>query len=581
MCHKTVTVILLLGLWTGFAWAGAKLEVRIDGIEDEALDNVKAYLKIEAKKKDPKLTAQWIRRMHKYAPQEIKNALQPFGYFSATVESSLTKESSRWLAHYSVVPGPKTHATKVDLKVTGPGAEEPQIQEALKAFPVEKGDVLDTDAYDTGKDDLLDLVNSLGYAKAKSPLHQIRVNPERNEASIHLSIETGPKYHLGELTFHQEVVNPDLLDRYVQVKPDDVYSQKALLNLQGDLIRTQYFSVVDVNPDFERADGLQIPVDVEMEPADRHKLDLGLGFFTDIGPTGSVQWQFRPINRRGHFLTSQLKLSPVKSSALLSYGIPVRDPRTDKLVLSVHFEHEDTTSQLRDTLNLKGGYYFQWQEWLSSLFAELKHETFTTGTQPETTSLIGSLGGNLERTRVDGTSRFPTRGNYWFLELMGSGGLISDTAYVRSHIKTKHFIPLGERARLNLRAQLGLAWVDRFEKYPSSLRYYAGGDQSVRGYKYQALGPVDPNGEVVGGKHVFTGTVEYDHRVAEDWVAAAFVDGGNAFNESLDKMFYSAGVGARWLSPMGPIRLDFAVPINPAEDNDTNWRIHFGFGADL
>ena len=187
----------------------------------------------------------------------------------------------------------------------------------------------------------------------------------------------------------------------------------------------------------------------------------------------------------------------------------------------------------------------------------------------------------MDRTRVDDTTRFPTRGNYWFLELMGAPGVISDTAYLRTHIKTKHFFPLGERGRLNLRAELGMAWVDLFEKYPSSLRYYAGGDQSVRGYKYQALGPLDSAGEVAGGKHVLTGTLEYDHRVLEDWVAAAFVDAGNAFDDSLDKVFYSAGVGVRWLSPMGPVRLDFAVPINPDDSDDTSWRIHFGFGAEL
>ena len=581
MSYKSATFILLLGLWTGLAWAGEQLEVRIDGVQGEVLDNVKAYLEIEQKKQDPELTAQWIRRMHQHAPEQIKQALQPFAFFSATVESSLTKQESGWLARYSVVPGPKAHVNEVKVEVTGPGAEEPKIKEALAAFPVKEGDVLNTDAYDTGKDELLELVNSLGYAKAKSPLHRVWVYPGRNQANVYLSIETGPKYHLGELTIRQNVVDPDFLNRYVHVKPGDVYSQEALLNLQSDLVRTQYFSEVDVKPAFERAEELQVPVDVEMEPADRHKLDLGVGYFTDLGPTLSTQWGFRPVNRRGHVMNSLLKWSPVKSTAALSYWVPVRDPRTDKFALSVRYEHEDSTSQKRDTFDQRGGYYFQWQDWSSSLFADFRQETFTTGSQPATSSVIASLGGNLDRTRVDDAARFPTRGNYWFLELMGSGRVISDTAYLRTHIKTRQFIPVGERGRLNLRAELGLAWVDLFDKYPSSLRYYAGGDQSVRGYKYQALGPLDAEGEVVGGKHLLTGTVEYDHLVSNDWVGAAFVDGGNAFNDTLDKVFYSAGVGVRWLSPVGPVRLDVAVPINPDDGNDANWRIHFGFGAEL
>ena len=557
------------------------VEVRVTGISDDALNNVLAYLTIEQKKQAPKLAARWVKRMHLRAPQEIEEALQPFGYFSTTVESSLSDRPGGWLAEYRVTPGVQTRVSAVNVEVSGAGADEPAIREALAAFPVKSGEPLDSDAYDSGKDDLLDLIDRLGYARATVPLHQLRVNPDRAEATVELHIDTGEKYHFGAVTLDQDVVDSTFLERYIQVEPGDVYSQQKLLQLQGDLVQTQYFSVVDVKPDLDQADDRRVPVNVSMEPADRHKLDFGLGFYTDIGPTVSAHWRFRPLNRRGHVLNALLKLSPVKSSATLSYWIPVGDPRNDKLAFSLGAEHEDSTSQKRDTFDLKGGYYFLWHEWDSSLFADLRHETFTTGSQPETTSLILSLGGNLERTWVDDKRRFPTSGHYWFFELLGSPGLISDTGFTRGHIKTRHFIPVGDNGRVNLRAELGLAWVELFEKYPSSFRYYAGGDNSVRGYKYQALGPLDEEDDVVGGKHVATATIEYDHRVAKDWVAAAFVDGGNAFNDSLETIFYGAGVGVRWLSPVGSVRLDFAVPINGGDVTDDKWRIHVGFGAEL
>jgi translocation and assembly module TamA len=573
-------LLLLLGLWSE-ARAGEKLEVRIDGVSGELLDNVKAYLDIEAKKGDPDLTTGWIRRMHRAAPKEIQKALQPFGYFSVKVEPSLTEGKAGWLARYRIDLGPKARVREVQLRVTGPGADESEVKAAIAAFPVREGEALDMEAYDTGKADLLGLLNRLGYAKAMSPLHQIRVYPGRNEAGIHLDIKTGEKYYLGEVTLRQDLLDPGFLRRYVEVEPGDLYSQANLLSLQSDLVRSQFFSVVDVTPSFKRAEEQRVPVDVDLQPADRHKVDLGLGYYTDIGITGSMQWRWRPLNRFGHSLNSLLKLSQVKSTALLSYWIPVRDPRTDKLAATVRYEHEDSTSQLRDTFDLRGGFYSLRWGWNTSLFTEAKYESFTTGSQPETTSVLISFGGSLERTQVDQESRFPTRGNYWFLELKGSPGIVSDTAYLRANVKTRWFIPLSERGRLNVASEVGAAWVADFDRYPSSLRFYAGGDQSVRGYKYQALGPKDAEGEVAGGKHLVTGSIEYDHRVLEDWVGAVFVDGGNAFDDELDKLFYSAGVGVRWLSPMGPVRLDFAVPINRDEGNDTEWRIHFGFGAEL
>ena len=583
MSAKSLIIILaalIVGLCAGAAWAELKLEVRIDGVDEEELENIKAYLEIEQEKDDPELNTKWLKRLHSHAPTQIREALQPYGYFSTTVESSLSEEASGWVARYQVEPGPKTHVAEVTLRVTGAGAEEPGIKEAIAAFPVKKGDVLDSDVYETGKEKLLEVVAGLGYAKAKTVIHSIRVNPDRNEAIINLEVDTGPKYFMGPLTFEQDVLNQDFLDRYVHIKPGDVYSQEGLLSLQSDLVGTRYFSLVDVKPDFDRVEDLKVPVDVELEAANRHKLEFGLGYYSDIGPTGTVNWRLRPSNRRGHFIDTLIKLSPVKSIARFGYWIPVRDPRTDNMVFTAKYVFEDSTSQKRETAELLGGYYFLWKEWDTRLFGELKQETFTTGSQPETTSLILSWGGTLERTQVKEGDPFPTRGNYWFLDLTGSAGVVSDTAYLRGHVKTKHLVPLGERGRLSLRGELGLAEVSDFEKYPSSSRFYAGGDQSVRGYEYQALGPRDAAGDVVGGKNIFTSSVEYNYRFLDQWVAAAFIDVGNAYNDELDKLFYSGGLGGRWLSPIGAVRLDLGLPGNPDEDMDS-WRIHFGFGAEL
>jgi translocation and assembly module TamA len=559
---------------------GLEVTVHIDGVEGDEKTNIEAYLDLVQKSGDPSMTAGHMKRLAKRAPLQIKEALQPFGYFSVQVEGGLSEEKEGWVARYQVTPGAKTHVAKISLSVTGPGSQEDKVKQTISAFPVKEGDVLDGDAYDKGKDKLLEVIADLGYAKAKTVVHQIRVIPEQNEAHIELEIETGPKYLMGTISFDQDVLNQDFLDRYVHLEPGDVYSQENLLLLQSDLISTQYFSVVDVKPDFDQVDELKVPVDVTMEPANRHKLEFGVGAFSDLGPVVSTEWRFRPSNRRGHYMDTVLKLSPVKSIARFGYWIPVRDPRTDAVVLMAKFVHEDSTSQKRNTADLIGGYDFLWNEWNSRLFTELKHETFTTGSQPETTTLMLSFGGTTERAWTPDESPFPQSGHYWFFDASGSAGVVSDTAYVRAHVKTKHLFPVGERGRLMLRAEVGAAKVSDFTKYPSSLRFYAGGDQSVRGYKYQDLGPLDEDGDVVGGRNVLTGTVEYDHRVLDDWVAAAFVDAGNSFNETIDKVYYAGGVGIRWLSPVGSVRLDFAVPINK-EDNMDSWRVHFGFGAEL
>jgi translocation and assembly module TamA len=122
--------------------------------------------------------------------------------------------------------------------------------------------------------------------------------------------------------------------------------------------------------------------------------------------------------------------------------------------------------------------------------------------------------------------------------------------------------------------------VDDFTLYPPSLRFIAGGDSSVRGYKYQSQGPKNDDNVVVGGKNVLTASVEYDHRIAESWVLAGFADGGNAYNDTIDKVYVGAGFGVRWLAPFGSLRVDLAWPVSE-QPGISDVRLHIGFGATL
>jgi translocation and assembly module TamA len=130
---------------------------------------------------------------------------------------------------------------------------------------------------------------------------------------------------------------------------------------------------------------------------------------------------------------------------------------------------------------------------------------------------------------------------------------------------------------------LGLATVENFGLYPSTLRFFTGGDESILGYAYKTLGPKGKDKEVVGGRNVATAGLQYDHRVLDDWVVAVFVDAGNAFNSTVDKIYYGSGVGVRWLSPFGSVRVDVAWPLNRRDDSPRfeEWRLHVGFGTVL
>ena len=195
-------------------------------------------------------------------------------------------------------------------------------------------------------------------------------------------------------------------------------------------------------------------------------------------------------------------------------------------------------------------------------FVELRSEEYEIRGQPSTQTDLLSIGFGQRFTELPQVA-FPQRGRYLEYELRGaSSELYSDTSYARLHITAKTLLPLGSNGRFRLVGDFGFAEVEDFDLYPTSLRFFAGGDSSIRGYSFKSLGPEDEDGNVIGGENLAVVSAEYDHRIAPQWVLAAFVDGGNAYNDKLDDINVGAGFGARWVMDFGSLRIDLAWPVS-------------------
>jgi translocation and assembly module TamA len=159
-----------------------------------------------------------------------------------------------------------------------------------------------------------------------------------------------------------------------------------------------------------------------------------------------------------------------------------------------------------------------------------------------------------------------------------SKNFLSDTDFFQLQGGIKGITSLGQHDRIIARGSLGGTWTEEFHQLPSSVRFFAGGSQSVRGYAYQSLGPVDSSGDVVGGKHLMVGSVEFEHSFQGKWGVALFYDAGNAIDDIDDRLERGAGFGLRWRSPVGPIRFDLASAITR---DGSPWRLHINIGPDL
>ncbi len=568
------------------AWAEV-LDVKIEGLTGATLENVRKLLSIEQQKTDPDLFEARIRRLHRNAPGEIKQALEPFGYYDPTISASLTQPSpDHWLAIYQIDPGLAVRVATIDLKLTGEGINDGQFQALISNFPLRKGDTLDHARYESGKRAFLMLATENGYRDAQLLTHEIRVQPELHTADILLHFDTGRRYRFGKVDFIQigdpekSQLDPEFLARFIAFEEGTPYSTTRLFEVQNALSDSDYFDIVEMKPRPDKIENFEIPIDIELEPRSKHRYTAGLGYGTDTGIRGSLGWENRQVNSSGHRFKAEAKVSEIKTNITGKYRIPMRNPRTDRIELtsawltesiaSARSESETFLIGASHTLSRRSG-------WLETMYLNYQKESFSIGGTSGESSLL--LPG-ISWSRVDANSRIYTRrGSRLLVDIKGTHPTLgSKFQFLQLRLQGKLIRPILENGRITLRGDAGLTRIQDFAELPTSLRFFAGGDQSVRGYDYNSLSPKDSSGRVLGGEQLLVGSTEYEYSWTEKWSSGIFFDIGNAVDDWAQKLKRGAGFGVRWKSPVGLIRVDLAWALS---DLDNPWRFHLVIGPDL
>ena len=570
--------LLLVAVVLFFLMADARaaLQVRVEGVEEPLLGNVLALLTLQRERETEGLSEGHVRRYFRRAPTEIRKALEPYGYYAVQVESRLEEKDGGWLAWFRIVPGEPLRYRAVTVTLTGAGEQDAVLNEVLTDFPLQPGQIAVHSDYEAAKAGLLKAAIEQGYLDAVFQRHELRIDPAAGHAEVQLLLDSGPQYRFGELAFAPSKLSEELLRRYVSFKPGQPYSYRRLLDLQRALEDSDYFAQVEVVPLREQAQGELIPVQVDLETHKRNKYTAGLGFGTDTGLRGLLGWENRRINRHGHRMGVNLRGSEIGSELEANYSLPLTDPRSDRLEFTAAMVDEETDTTDSSLQKIALGRRVARGRWRETLSLSYEREDYKVGLTDESTSLL-IPGISYSQVRAD-NRLVAKRGWRLQFDLRGAAEqLLSDTSFVQSEVRGKWIHSLGERGRVITRAEAGTTWADEDMLIPVSVRFFAGGDQSVRGFDYQELGPRDASGEVVGGRHLLFGSLEYEHRIKGNWGVAAFVDTGNAFNSFNDGLETGAGIGLRWKSPIGMVRVDVAAAVS----QDNGLRLHFTLGPDL
>lgn len=571
-------LLLLCCLCSAALRAETDLPVRVElsGIDTTARDNILATLTI-AQQGDRALSPARVRLLHRRAGQQIIDALRPLGYYRATVDGAVERDARQWQARYRITPGAPLPIGQVDLRFTGAAEQDEAMLRLQRELPLKSGEPLRHDQYEAAKKQIQRLAAERGYFTARFTRHQVRIDLDRYQADIQLWFDSGPRHRLGPVRFSDSRISPELLRRYLRQAPGTPYRQSALLRLQERLVDSGYFSQVEVVAQPERAQNDEVPVEVKLFDRKPDRFQIGAGYGTDTGARMRGSYEYQPINPQGHRFDSEAVLSQLNQKIDARHLIPLARPDRDQFITHAGWENDQPPND-SESAAFKFGVGVQQGlgQWRRLIGLDYQSERFQIGDEEGLSQLLMPTLG-LTRTQADHPIHV-THGNSLQLSLRGSiEGTLSDATFVQASLKGKRIDPLGE-GRLLSRLELGSSWVDEFDQLPPSVRFFAGGDQSVRGHDYKALGPEDADGEVLGGKHLLVGSVEYEHPFNDDWRGAIFIDAGNAFDRFDQPLHRGVGLGLRWKLPVGWVRIDLAHPHPFAEGG---WRLHFTMGPDL
>ncbi len=568
--------IVLIPLST-IVQAQPAVEVFIEGVDGAARENVQKLLGIEQQKESELLVEGRIHRLHQKAPAEIRRALEPFGYYRVTVDASLALEEGVWKARYRIDSGEQVPIAQSEILITGEASDNAAFVDLIKASSLLPGKPFTHIDYEKLKRDLQELADRQGYFEAKYIQQEVQVDLAAYHASIHLHFDSGPRYRFAAINFSGEHPFDDaFLSRYLGFTSGDHFHQPHLAELQKRLIASGYFEAVDIQVSREPNPSAQIPVNIHLQQRNRNRYQLGVGYGTDTGLRGMAGYERRWLNQQGHRLSTELHLSEIKNRTTILHTIPLARPVTDRLVSKVDYEIDRGGDVDSRKLQLGSSIERARGAWVQQWGLSYQLEDFKIGLQRGDSSLL------IPAVRWSSLRGYDLlnllRGLRIGVELRGASSvLLSDTNFSQLRMDIKALLPAGN-GRFLLRGEAGATSVDNIAQLPPSLRFFAGGDYSIRGFAYRTVGPTDASAEVVGGRHLLTGSIEYEHPLNENWSAALFLDGGDAFDEQFIKAKKGAGVGIRRALPIGQLRIDLAQAITR---DDRPWRLHLTMGLEL
>lgn len=537
-----------------------------------------------------------LDRLAAAAPAQARSLLETEGYFNAAVAIERGTDA-RDLPQLRVVvdPGPRTTVRDARIDATGPlavaasagdRAAAARLDALRRGWPLKPGQPFRQAAWNDAKQAALAQLHAEGYPAASWARTNARVEADDNAARLELVADSGPLFRLGAIEVTgTERYDADAVRRLATFGPGTPYTEKLVLDYQERIVKAGLFqsASVTIEPDVDSADAAT--VHVKVTELTLQQATVGVGYSANTGPRITLDHYHRRVFGQRWIAHTRFELGP----SLKSFGTELTSYPLDNLyrnLVGANGERLRAADETRTSWTARVG-RSQDKERIERLYyAEVAHAR-VDGSTLVTSSDAVSANVNWILRDVDNVL-LPTQGltvNAQGALGYGAGhefragpGTTIDARgpFGRTYARVTWYKPLGNSWYSSFRAEGGQVFVRNRIGVPDTLLFRAGGDDSVRGYGYRTLGPT-VDGAVASGRVLATASAEIARPISTRYPQiwwAAFVDAGNAADRWGDlSPEVGYGVGVRWRSPVGPLRIDLAYG-----EAVRQFRLHFSVG---
>ena len=537
-----------------------------------------------------------IAQFEKQIRAKVTTAIRAFSYYQAKVSfQNLNKKAFENDGVLLLVNlGQRLSVEEVSLAFDEQVMQESyfpsELKELITSLKALEKKPLDQSKYDALKTRIQSYALIFGYFDFVLNKHEVQVSLAENQANIYWDFKFGSRHKFGSLQYIAEDRGTTLVEAVKPFEENAYFDQQLIGDFAQRIRQTAYYENVIVRANInamssEDKANKTVPIEVLLTAKPRDTYQFGIGASTDSGPRLTANWKRPWVNLRGHSLSSELYISGPKKNVSMAYTIPMANPLNDFYKIQVGYQELNEDQRESETYTLALQRQFGAEEkddWDKIVFLRYEYETFIQGIDEEQSTQLLLPGVTFNRVRKEG-ELFVDWGDRQQLTIeTASERVISDINIVRVTARTKWIRTFGKH-RLIVRGDAGAIVSNDFERVPSSLRFFVGGDQSVRGFGLNAVSEerIDETSgeyELIGAQFLAVASSEYAYPVSDDWRMAVFLDAGSASNDFGKSPIYGTGLGAHWLSPVGTIRLYIARGFS---ENENTWRLHFSIGPGI